>query len=85
MIALVIRLHLFGEHYLNTANSYYNIGLVQSKKVDLEEALISLKKAKAIFSRELGVEHSKTVQTNATIDLGQQYTGLMQHRHSIVR
>ena len=34
-------------------------------------ALISLHKAKIIYTRELGVKHTQTVQANASIDLCQ--------------
>jgi len=34
--------------------------------------LISLEKAKAIFTRELGAEHQRSVQTNINIDICQQ-------------
>ena len=48
--------------------SYYHIGAVKFGKGDHDGALISFEKAKAIFTRELGLEHPRTVQTKACID-----------------
>jgi len=61
--ALEISREIHGENHGQT-----------SCKGDYNESLISLQKAKAIFSRELGVEDPRTVQTDVHIDLCQQFT-----------
>ena len=77
--ALAIRMKIFGENHIGIGRSYYSIGLVQIEKGDYEGAMISLEKAKAIYTRELGVEHPQTVKTNVQIDKSQQ---LLQQHHN---
>ena len=71
--ALAIRMKIFGENHLKTAISYYNIGAAQLNTGDYGGSLISLEKAKTIYTCELGVEHPETVQANACIDVCQRY------------
>ena len=83
--ALAIRKKMFGENHIDIGRSYYNIGVVnQLKKGDYDGALVSLQKAKAIYTCQFGVEHPETVKTNAAIAFCQQSMNRRKKQRSIV-
>jgi len=72
--ALAIRMKVFGEHHIDAAYSYFNIGLVMKKKPDSVQALTYFRKANAIYARELGAEDPHTIDTKGHIDsIGRYY------------
>mmetsp|Transcript_12657 Transcript_12657/g.18185 ORF Transcript_12657/g.18185 Transcript_12657/m.18185 type:complete len:206 (+) Transcript_12657:63-680(+) len=65
--SLEIRQKLVGEDHIDTAQSYCNIGNALAYK-DHDEALLSLRKAQAIYIRQFSETHPATLETQRVID-----------------